>query len=144
METKEKLWTKSELSKLQYDIIGAVIEVHRHMGPGLLESVYHRCLKYELNLRGMFFESELKTYLNYKDMEEKEEDTLRCDLLVERAIVLELKSVTTFAPIHESKLLNYMRLLKKPKGLLINFNCTNIVEEGYKSYVNDIYRRLPD
>ena len=144
METKVKIWTKSELNKLQYEIIGAVIEVHRHLGPGLLESVYHRCLKHELTLRGIFFESELKTYINYKDMEEKDEDTLRCDLLVEKAIVLELKSVTCFAPIHETKLMNYMRLLKKPKGLLVNFNCTNIVEEGYKSLVNEIYRQLPD
>ena len=144
METKEKIWTKTELNQLQYEIIGAAIEVHKHLGPGLLESVYHKCMKYELTLRGINFESEFRTPINYKDMEEADEESLRCDLLVENIILVELKSVLAFVPIFETILMSYMRLSEKPKGLLINFNCLNIVDGGYKSFVNDIYRRLPE
>ncbi|HLP13349.1 MAG TPA: GxxExxY protein [Flavobacteriales bacterium] len=135
--------TTKELNKLQYEIIGAAIEVHKHMGAGLLESVYHRCMKSELTKRGIKFESEVRINVRYKD-EVFEDEVLRCDLLVEKAIVVELKAIEAFAPIHQTILLTYMRLQEKPKGLLINFTCENIVEEGYKSFVNEYYRLLPD
>lgn len=135
--------TKKDLNKLQYEIIGAAIEVHKHMGAGLLESVYHRCMKSELARRGIKFESEVRMNVKYKD-EVFEDEILRCDLVVENAIVVELKAVESFAPIHQTILLTYMRLQEKPKGLLINFTCDNIVDEGYKSFVNEYYRILPD
>jgi len=135
--------TKTELNKLQYEIIGAAIEVHKHMGPGLLESVYHRCMKHELHKRGIKFQSEVRIPVRYKDVT-FEDEPLRCDLLVEGAIVVELKAIECFAPIHQTVLMTYMRLQEKPKGLLINFTCNNISEEGYKSFVNDFYKLLPD
>jgi len=135
--------TKGDLNKLQYEIIGAAIEVHKHMGPGLLESVYHRCMKHELANRGIKFRSEVKINLNYKDLE-LEDEFLRCDLLVEDIIVVELKAVECFAPIHETILLTYMKLQEVPKGLLINFTCSNIADGGYKSFVNNFYRLIPD
>jgi GxxExxY protein len=135
--------TKDWLNKLQYEIVGSAIEVHKHMGPGLLESVYHRCMKSELTKRGIKFDSEVRIPVKYKDEVFKEE-LLRCDLLVENSIVVELKAVEEFAPIHQTILLTYMRLLEKPKGLLINFTCNNIFKEGQKSFVNEYYKLLPD
>lgn len=69
---------------------------------------------------------------------------LRCDFLIDDVMVLELKAVDCILPIHEAKLLTYMKLLEAPKGILINFNCVNIFREGQKTYVNDLFRQLPD
>lgn len=80
--------------------------------------------------------------MNYKGIDIETE--LRCDLLVDDAVVLELKSVEALAPIHEAQLLTYMKLLKKPKGILINFNCTNLFKEGQRTFVNEYFRTIPD
>ena len=126
--------TKQYLDQLTYRIIGAAIEVHKEIGPGLLESIYHQCLQKEFLLRGIKCESELRVDVNYKG--EKLSTALRCDFLVEDLVVIELKAVDGIIPIHEAQLLTYMKLLKKPQGILINFNSYNIFHHGQKSYVN--------
>lgn len=135
--------TKGYTNKLQYEIIGAAIEVHKHLGPGLLESVYHKCMKHELTDRGINFKSEVKIDLKYKNYN-IEDEMLRCDLVVENCIVVELKAIESFAPIHETVLLTYMKLQQLPKGLLINFTSQNISHGGNKSYVNEYFRKLND
>ena len=134
--------TKKYLNDLTYQIIGCAIEVHKILGPGLLESVYEKCFCRELLLRGIPFKNQAKVHLNYKGLDLETE--LRCDVLVNDLIVVELKSIECFEPIHEAVLLTYMRMLEKPKGALINFHCTNIFKEGQKTMVNDLYRGLPD
>lgn len=133
--------TQSYLNEITYEIIGAAIEVHKIMGRGLLESVYHQCLKEELIHRKINFQSEMKIPVVYKNREL--ETDFRCDLFVENNIVVELKSVFEIHPMFEAKLLNYMKLLKSPKGILINFNCFNIFKEGQKTYVNEYFKNLP-
>jgi GxxExxY protein len=134
--------TKKYLDELTYQIIGAAIEVHKTIGSGLLESVYHKCLKHEFLLRGITFRSELLVPIEYKGS--LIEADLKCDFLVEDAIVVELKAVETMAPVFEAQILTYMKLLRKPKGILINFNCTNIFNEGQKTYINEYFRSLAD
>ncbi len=134
--------TKKYLNELTYKIIGAAIEVHKELGPGLLESVYHKCLKQELFLRNIEFTSEQIVPVNYKGVSIDAE--LRCDLIIENAIVVELKSVEAILPVFEAQLLTYMKLLDKPKGILINFNCSNIFKEGQRTFVNEIFRDLPE
>ena len=139
---REDIMTKKYLNDLTYQIIGAAIEVHKALGPGLLESVYHKCIKQELFIRQMDFVSELIVPINYKGLELDAE--LRCDILVEDAIVAEIKAVDAIAPVYEAQLLTYMKLLKKPKGILINFNCANLFKDGQKTYVNEFFRNLPE
>jgi GxxExxY protein len=134
--------TRSSLKDLVYQVNGAAIEVHKNIGAGLLENVYHQCLKKELELRKINFSSELQIPLNYKGYEL--ESKLRCDLLIENCLVVELKSVTEINPIFEAQLLTYMNLLKAPIGLLINFNVKNIYYEGQKTMVNEYYRMLEE
>lgn len=134
--------TRSCLKDLVYQVNGAAIEVHKSIGPGLLESVYHQCLKKELELRNINYSSELLVPLKYKGHEL--ESKLRCDLFIENALVVELKSVNEINPIFEAQLLTYMNLLNAPIGLLINFNVKNIFYEGQKTLVNQLYSRLED
>lgn len=133
---------RSALKDLVYQVNGAAIEVHKSIGAGLLENVYHQCLKKELELRKINFSSELEIPLNYKGYEL--ESKLRCDLFIENSLVVELKSVTEINPIFEAQLLTYMNLLKAPIGLLINFNVKNIYYEGQKTMVNEYYTMLDD
>lgn len=127
---------------MTYEVIGAAIEVHRELGPGLLEEVYEICMLHELELRGIRAKRQHRVVIDYKGkiMETK----LRCDLLVEECLVVELKSVAAFLPIFEAQAMTYSRLLKVPKAILINFNCKNIFHEGQKTFVNDFFRDLPD
>ena len=132
--------TKKYLDTLTYEIIGAAIEVHKIMGRGLLESVYHQCLKEELIHRKINFLTELKVPVIYKG---KELDIdFRCDLFVEQCIVVELKAVQEVNSTFEAQLLTYMKLLKSPKGILLNFNCNNIFNEGQKTFVNEYFKKL--
>lgn len=133
---------KKVVNEICYRIIGAAIEVHKELGPGLLESVYHKCLKQEFIERGISFTSEHWVDLCYKGLEIDTE--LRCDFLVENMVIVELKSVEAIIPIHEAQLMTYMKLLKKPKGILINFNSEHIFNSGEKTYVNELFRQLPD
>ncbi|WP_298137150.1 GxxExxY protein [Flavobacterium sp.] len=134
--------TQKQIDDLTYKIIGAAIEVHKIMGRGLLESVYHQCLKEELNIRGINYVSEMKIPLIYKEKELISD--FRCDLLVENLIIVELKAITEIHPIVEAQILNYMKLTKSPKGILINFNCSNIFKDGQKTFVNEYYKNLPN
>jgi GxxExxY protein len=136
----QKEITKKYLDELTYEVIGAAIEVHKIMGPGLLESVYHECMKVELKLRGINFLSEHKIQAIFKSHVLNVD--FRCDLLVENCLLVELKATNEMHPIFEAKLLNYMNLLKAPKGILINFNCSNIFSEGQRTFVNEHYRSL--
>ncbi len=133
--------TQKYLDDLTYEVVGAAIEVHKIMGSGLLESVYHQCLKEELLHRKINFLTEMKIPVIYKDKEL--EIDFRCDLFVEDCLVVELKSVKEVTPVFEAQLLTYMKLLKSPKGILINFNCSNIFHDGQKTFVNEYFRKLP-
>jgi GxxExxY protein len=137
-----KITTKKTLKDLIYQVNGAAIEVHKVLGPGLLEAVYHQCMMKELELRKINFTSEQVVPIIYKgfDLETK----LRCDLFVENLLVVELKSVADVPSIYEAQILTYMNLLNVPSGLLINFNVKNIFYEGQQTFVNEIFRVLPE
>ncbi len=132
--------SKKYLDLMTYEIIGAAIEVHKALGPGLLESVYHKCLKRELEIRRICFETELCIPIEYKG--EDIDADLRCDFFIDDCIVVEIKAVETLKPIFEAQLLTYMKLLKAPKGILINFNVQNLFKEGQRTYVNEYFRDL--
>ena len=134
--------TKKYLDELSYQIIGAAIEVHKEFGPGLLEKVYEKCLKYELEQRNLKVEAQGKVPILYKGKDLS--TNMYYDLLVEGTILVELKAVEQILPIHQAQLLSHMKLLKVAKGLLLNFNCLNIFREGQKTMVNDFYKVLPE
>ncbi len=135
-------WTKKNIDDLTYQIIGAAISVHEELGPGLLEKVYHECMFYELKANGIKASSEHNVDVIYRGL--KMNTRLRCDLLIEDAVVAELKSVKEMPPMFDAQLVTYMKLLKKPKGILINFNVPNIFKNGQRTIVNEIYRDLPN
>ncbi|WP_406824456.1 GxxExxY protein [Pedobacter sp. KACC 23697] len=134
------LLTRNYLKDLVYKVNGAAIEVHRALGPGLLECTYHKCMIHELQIRNINFKSELTVQIDYKGLIINSE--LRCDLLVEDSLVVEFKAVESVAPIHVAQLLTYVKLLELPLGLMINFNCLHIFSEGQKTYVNEIYESI--
>jgi GxxExxY protein len=119
-------------NELTHAIIGAAIEVHRLLGPGLLESAYEECLCKELYLRGLRFERQKAAPVVYKDV--KLECGYRMDLLVENRIVVELKAIEQIGPIHEAIVLTYLKLSGKRIGLLINFNVA-ILKDGIRRYL---------
>ena len=133
--------TQKYIDQITYKALGCAIEVHRKLKAGLLESVYEKCFVHELNLQGMKWEAQRNVPLNYKDVLIDAE--LRYDVLVEDVLIVEIKATEAIAPVYEAQVLTYMRLLEKPKGIIINFNCTNIFKEGQKTLVNDIYAGLP-
>lgn len=133
--------TKKYLDELTYKVNGAAIEVHQHLGAGLLESVYHECLKHELKLQGIVYETEVEIPIKYKGVTIN--SSLRCDLFIENILTVELKSVKQVLPIHESQLISYMQLLGSPKGILFNFNVANLINAGQKTYVNKFFSKLP-
>lgn len=135
-----KILTQKYLDELTYEVIGAAIEVHKTMGRGLLENVYHQCMKEELTHRKINYKSELKVPVVYKSKEL--EIDLRCDLYIENCLVVELKAVNELHNSFDAQLMTYMKLLKAPKGLLINFNCYNIFNEGQKTLVNEYFKAL--
>ena len=133
--------TKSIIDDLSYRIIGAAIEVHKTLGPGLLENIYKQCLFQELTILGIDVLKEQSVPLFYKGLEM--DTNLRFDLLVEGLIVVELKTVDKLLPIFDAQLLTYMKLVKAPKGVLINFNVANLFYQGQKTLVNSYYDKLP-
>lgn len=134
--------TKKYLNELTYKVIGCAIEVHKHLGPGLLENVYEKCFLKELQLRGIEYKNQIWVPLQYKGLELDSE--LRLDVLVEEILCVELKAHEGFLPIHVAILLSYMQMLEKPKGGLINFHCINIFKEGQRTLVNNLFAQLPD
>lgn len=133
--------TKKHLDELTYSFLGCCIHVHKELGPGLLESIYHQCLIEELKYEKISFSSEINVPVYYRDI--KIEANLRADLLIENCLVVELKSVQELKPIFKAQLLTYMHLLKAPKGVLVNFNCLNIFKEGQQTFVNNFFSELP-
>jgi GxxExxY protein len=122
-----------ELNKITEIIIGAAIEVHRALGPGLLESAYAACLVYELRQRGLNVLQEVPLPLVYKEV--KLDCGYRLDILVNDAVIIEVKSVESLAPIHEAQLLSYLKLADCKIGLLINFN-VKMLKQGIKRLAN--------
>lgn len=121
-----------EFEPLSNRIIGAAIEVHKILGPGLLESAYEECLLFELSNANLFVERQKPIPVIYKEI--KLDCGYRLDLLVEKQIIVEIKSIEALAPIHTAQILTYMRFAEKKIGLLINFNVTKL-KEGIKRYV---------
>ena len=121
-----------KFSELSFRVIGCAMEVHRVLGPGLLESAYQRCLAHEFDVQNITFKAELPIPVSYKGIDL--DCGYRLDFLVEDSIVLELKSVEKLLPIHEAQLLTYMKLLNAEEGLLINFNTTRL-KSGLKRFV---------
>lgn len=124
--------TENELS---FEIIGKAIEVHKYLGPGLLESVYKKILAYELTEAGFYVQTEVDVPIEYKTMEFP--TAYRLDILVEDKVIIELKSVEFLAPIHFAQTLTYLRLSGKKLGLLINFNSV-VLKENIKRVVNGL------
>lgn len=133
--------TKKEVTQLSYEITGYAIKVHKNLGPGLLESVYEKCLKYELTQNNYKVEQQLIVPVVYEKIVLDSE--LRVDLLVNDCVVVELKAIENILPVHEAQVLTYMKLLEKPQGLLINFFTDNIVK-SLKPFVNEFFKILPD
>ncbi|MCA0365603.1 MAG: GxxExxY protein [Spirosomataceae bacterium] len=133
--------TQKHLNDLTYKIIGAAIEVHKNLGPGLLEKVYEKCLTKELIDLGFKVDFQKSIPLNYKGIDIEAE--LRFDLMVNEEIIVEIKSVESFHPLFDAQLLTYMKLFEKPKGILLNFNVVNIFKEGQKTFVNEYFKKLP-
>jgi GxxExxY protein len=132
--------TQKLVNEISYKIIGCAIEVHRHLGPGLLESIYHNCMMDELVRNDLAFQSHVAVPINYKGRELAE--PFRLDLLVEDLIVVELKAVEAMHPVYLAQLLSYLRLANRPKGLLINFHVEN-VSHGTISLVTELFRSYP-
>ena len=121
-----------EFDELSGKIIGCAIEVHKNLGPGLLESAYERCLSYELIAAGLRHDMQKELPIDYKGL--KLDTGYRIDLIVENEVIVELKSVDKVLPIHEAQLLTYMKLAGIKVGLLINFNVKKL-KEGIRRFV---------
>jgi GxxExxY protein len=120
-----------EINQITEKIIGCAIEVHKHLGPGLLESAYEECLVYELRNAGLLAERQVGVPVVYKDI--WLDYGYRIDILVENTVVIELKTVDGFAPVHEAQILTYMKFASKSIGLLINFPVA-LLKDGIKRY----------
>jgi len=123
---------KIKFDALSREVIGCAIEVHRELGPGLLESAYQRCLEHEMNTRGLAFQMEMQVPLRYKDA--RLDCGFRVDFIVEKALILELKSVDKLTSVHQAQLLTYMKLCNCQTGLLMNFNVKHL-RDGIKRFV---------
>jgi GxxExxY protein len=121
-----------EFDELSQRVIGCAIEVHRTLGPGLLESTYRQCLSYELSHAQIPFQMELPIPVRYKDV--LLDCGYRIDLIVRGDLIVEIKPVEMLLPIHQAQILTYMRLAKIPIGLLINFNVLKL-QNGIKRFV---------
>lgn len=129
-----KQLSMDELNKITEAIIGAAIEVHRHLGPGLLESAYQECLRYELAQRGFDTLREVPLPLTYKEV--NLDCGYRLDLVVNDAVIVEIKSVESLTGIHEAQLLSYLKISGGKIGLLLNFNVKMLKYGGINRLVN--------
>lgn len=125
---------KDRLDQITRQIIGAVIEVHKAIGPGLLESAYQACLVFELRHRGLRVDEQVPLAVLYKDV--RLDCGYRLDLLVEDSVIGEIKAVEQLCPIHDAQLLSYLRIAHKQVGLLINFH-NRVLKDGLKRIVNE-------
>ncbi|MEY2408334.1 MAG: hypothetical protein QOF48_1004 [Verrucomicrobiota bacterium] len=123
---------RTKLNELTGTIIGLCIEIHRELGPGLLESAYEECLAFELSRAILRFERQKPLAVIYKEV--RLDCGYRLDFVVENALIVELKTVTELHPIHQAQLLTYLKLARKPLGLLVNFNVP-VLKQGVKRVV---------
>ena len=133
--------TKKTVTQLSYEITGFAIKVHKSIGPGLLENVYEKCLKYELENNGYSVSQQMSVPIIYDALQL--DANFRLDLLVNETVIVEIKAHESILPIHEAQLITYMKLLQKPQGLLINF-FTNNISKSMKPFVNEYFSVLPD
>ena len=138
MENKDNELS-DDLNALSYKIIGLAIEVHRQLGPGLLESAYQTCLFYELQNAGLKVEKEVTLPIKYKEI--KLDQGYRIDLLVEDKLVIELKTVESYTAVHFAQILTYLKLGNYPLGLLMNYNST-ILKNNIKSFFIFVSQRF--
>ena len=133
--------TRKIINEMTYEIVGCAITVHKELGPGLLESVYEHCMCEELKDKGFYIKRQQSVPIIYRgkilDCE------LRYDILVNDLIIVELKAVEIMIPLFKAQLLTYLKLLEKPKGLLINFNCENIISQMVPM-VTPAFAELPE
>ncbi len=125
------------INDLTSSIIGSAIKIHKELGPGLLESAYKECLAYELNKKGFFVEKEKPVPLIFEEV--KLECGYRLDLLINKELIIEIKSVDAIADIHLAQVLTYMKLMNKKYGLIINFNVV-LLKDGIKRLINKYYK----
>src|SRR5687768_2811860 len=118
--------TQKFVNDVAYKVVGCAIEVHKQLGPGLLESVYHECMIEELLYNGVQMQSQIRVPVYYRGRLLR--GVLVLDLLVEDCVVVELKALDGLLPVHKAQLLSYLKLTGKPKGVLINFHVENIVQ----------------
>ncbi|OFX27668.1 MAG: GxxExxY protein [Bacteroidetes bacterium GWA2_31_9b] len=133
--------TQKYINELAYKVVGCAIEVHKHLGPGLLESVYELCFIDELKSAGLNVQSQVYISINYKD--KNLGGILKLDILINDLIIVEIKAVETMIPLFQAQLLSYLKLAKKPKGLLINFNSENITKQ-LVPMVTEEFSKLPE
>jgi len=132
--------TQKYITEISYKIIGCAFEVHKQLGPGLLESVYESCLIEEMKNVGLSVKSQIHVPVYYKGKDLG--GSLKLDILVNDLIIVEEKAVEQMIPLFKAQLLSYLKLTGKPKGLLINFNCENIKEQ-LVSLVTEEFAKLP-
>ena len=141
--------TQKYITDLTYRINGACIEVHKILGAGLAEIVYQKALaeivyqkalEKEFEIRNIPFKSEFKISVIYK--EQNLNCDFKCDFLIEDLIVLEIKSVSQTLDLHKFQVINYMNLLKVPKGILVNFNVKNLYHNGQETFINKYFDQL--
>lgn len=133
--------TKRDLNQLGFEIIKCAIHVHNQLGPGLLESVYQKCLVHKLIKEGFEVKQEVKVPINYEGLHLNVD--LRLDILVNDLIVVELKTVEAILPVHQAQTLSYMKMLNVPKGILINF-FTDKITDSAVHLANDLFWNAPD
>lgn len=134
--------TKKYINDLTYEVNAAIIEVHKILGPSLLEKIYQKCLMHELSLRKIPFKSEISLPFEYKNLDLTTD--LRCDLLIDNCVMIELKAVQEIIPYFKAKLIAHMKVTEVPRGILVNFNVKNIMSDGYSAFKNDFYDNLLD
>lgn len=122
-----------ELERIGHSVIGCAIEVHRMLGPGLLEGIYEEALAYELTQAGLIVQRQVEVVIPYKSIVLRGH---RLDLIVENQVIVELKSITTVQDVHRAQLLSYLRAAQKPLGLLLNFNVT-LLKQGIDRLINE-------
>jgi GxxExxY protein len=130
-----KIAKKMDENEISNQIIGAAIEVHRHLGPGMLETIYRDCLAHELHSRGLQTEKEVVFPVRYKDLELA--GGYRADLVVQKLVIVELKAVESLVPIFTAQLLSYLKMSRLRLGLLVNFNTLQL-KDGIKRVVNNL------
>jgi GxxExxY protein len=136
-----KIITQKYLDQIVHEIIGCAIEIHKELGPGLLESAYEKCMIFLLKNNGYKVESQLDVPIIFRGL--LVDRGFRLDLLVENLIIVEIKATKELTSVNKQQILTHLKLLKKPKGILINFHCSNIFHEGQQTFVTNEYAKLP-